>query len=95
MPKKLNITNSSDQIPGLGIFNLDQLHYFASWLSGLDNCYPRMIQLYLSMRVHSCYQSLRFRIYSSSSIISCISINNSSSGHSGRNGNNFALLLLL
>ena len=95
MPKKLNITNSSDQIPGLGIFNLDQLHYFASWLSGLDNCYPRMIQLYLSMRVHTCYQSLRFRIYSSSSTISRISIHNSSSGHSGSNGNNFALLLLL
>ena len=79
MPKKLKITNSNDQIPGLGILNLDQLPYFASWLIGLDNCYPRMIQSYLNMHVHTCYQSLRFQIYSSSSTSSCISIINSSS----------------
>ena len=75
--KKLKITNSNDQIPGLGIFNLDQLPYFASWLSGLDNCYPRMIQLYLNMRGHTCYQSLK--VTSSSSASSCISIINCSS----------------
>ena len=79
MPKKLKITNSNDQIPGLGILNLDQLPYFASWLIGLDNCYPRMIQFYLNMHAHTCYQSLRFQIYSSSSTSSCISIINSSS----------------